>query len=186
MKLQPLTPDELGQLVEIAERSIHQAVLGRQWHPDPIAYSARLRQPGAVFVTLRQHHRLRGCVGTLTATEPLVMAVADRAKAAAFDDPRLPGVRLGDLADLEVSVSVLSAPEPMAVNGVDELVAAIRPGVDGVVIEADRHHATFLPAVWDDLPHPQEFVDALWRKAGMTPGTWPDHAVASRYTAQHS
>ena len=71
-------------------------------------------------------------------------------------------------------------------NGVDELVAAIRPGVDGVVIEADRHHATFLPAVWDDLPHPQEFVDALWRKAGMTPGTWPDHAVASRYTAQHS
>ena len=173
MKLQPLTPDELGQLVEIAERSIHQAVLGRQWHPDPIAYSARLRQPGAVFVTLRQHHRLRGCVGTLTATEPLVMAVADRAKAAAFDDPRFPGVRLGDLADLEV-------------NGVDELVAAIRPGVDGVVIEADRHHATFLPAVWDDLPHPQEFVDALWRKAGMTPGTWPDHAVASRYTAQHT
>ena len=65
-------------------------------------------------MTLRQHHRLRGCVGTLTATEPLVMAVADRAKAAAFDDPRFPGVRLGDLADLEVSVSVLSAPEPMA------------------------------------------------------------------------
>jgi AmmeMemoRadiSam system protein A len=187
MKTERLSPEECAQLVDVAERSIRVAVLERRrWRPDPAEYPSALQEPQAAFVTIKRCGRLMGCVGTLAAGEPLVVAVADRARAAALDDPRFTGVRADDLPDLEVSVSVLSPPTPLAVDGYDELVAAIRPGVDGVVIDASRHHATFLPAVWDDLPDPEQFVGALWHKAGIAPRTWPPGAVASRYTAQHA
>lgn len=187
MKTERLSPEECAQLMSVAEWSICMAVLERRrWLPDPAEYPSALQAPRAAFVTIKRHGRLMGCVGTLAAAEPLVVAVADRARAAALDDPRFTGVRAHDLPDLDVSVSVLSPPTPLAVDGYDELVTVIRPGVDGVVINADRHHATFLPAVWDDLPDPEEFVWALWRKAGIAPRAWPLGALASRYTAQHA
>lgn len=182
-----LAPEECATLVEVAERSIRLAVLEhRRWVPVPVEYSPALQEPRAVFVTLERHGRLMGCVGTLSATEPLVVAVADRARAAALADPRFTGIRVDDLPDLDVSVSVLSPPTPLGVDGYDELVAVICPGIDGVVIDAERHHATFLPAVWDDLPDPEEFVRALWSKARLEPREWPTGARASRYSAQHA
>lgn len=63
----------------------------RRWVPNAADYPPPLRAPGAWFVTLRRHGRLLGCIGTL-ATESLVVTVADRARAAAFDDPRFPGI----------------------------------------------------------------------------------------------
>jgi AmmeMemoRadiSam system protein A len=126
-----------------------------------------------------------GCIGTLSAARPLVITVADRARAAALTDPRVGPVRPRDLADLDVSVSVLSPLEPMAVAGYDQLVAALRPFVDGVVIDSDRSRATFLPSVWETLPEPAAFVAALWLKAGIPQWTWPRGAHPSRYTAQH-
>lgn len=182
----PLSASERTQLLQVAEQSIRMAVLEqRRWLPDPADFPPALQEPVAAFVTLERHGRLMGCVGTLAAIEPLAVTVADRARAAAQADPRFEGVRPGDLADLDVSVSVLSPPEPLAVNGYDQLIAAIRPGVDGVVIDADRYRATFLPAVWDDLPDREAFIAALWRKAGLSPRAWPSGARASRYTAQY-
>ena len=187
MTTERLTPEDCAELVEVAERSIRLVVVEhRRWIPDPVEYSSALQEPRAVFVTLERHGRLMGCVGTLSATEPLVVADADRARAAARADPRFIGIRVDDLTDLDVSVSVLSTSTPIAVGGYDELVATICPSVDGVVIDAERHHATFLPTVWDDLPDPEEFVRALWSKAGLAPRAWPTGARASRYTAQHA
>ncbi|MGB8859406.1 MAG: AmmeMemoRadiSam system protein A [Ilumatobacteraceae bacterium] len=182
-----LTPDELTLLVDVAERSVHLAVLEHvRWQPEPTAYPEALRRPAAVFVTLERQGRLMGCIGTLTPGEPMVVAVADRARAAALADPRFRAIGPDDLPELDVSVSVLSPPAPIAAESYDELVAALRAGIDGVIIEAGRHRATFLPAVWDDLPEPEGFVAALWRKAGLAPRSWPREAQASRYTAQHA
>jgi AmmeMemoRadiSam system protein A len=187
MNADPLSPAQCAQLVEVAELAIRSAVLEhRRWLPDPGEYPLALVAPRATFVTLQRHGRLRGCIGTLTAAEPLVVAVADRARAAALDDPRFAGVEADELDELDVSVSVLTPPEPMPVHTYDELVTALRPGIDGLVIAADRYHATFLPAVWNDLPDREQFVAALWRKAGITPRAWPPGARASRYTAQHA
>lgn len=186
MNAPPLTDAELDLLVQVAEHSVRVAVTEHaRWRPDTAAYPPALRRPGAAFVTLERDAWLLGCIGTLSADQPLVDTVADRARAAALSDPRVGPVRDTDLPWLSVSVSVLSASEPMQVDGYDELVAALRPGVDGLVIDSDRHRATFLPAVWETLPDPADFVAALWRKAGIPPHAWPSGARASRYTAQH-
>lgn len=182
-----LTAQELDALVEVAVESIRRAVAeGRRWEPDPAEHPEALRRPGATFVTLRRAGALRGCIGTLEATEPLVTAVADRARAAALADPRFLPVEPRELGDLEVSVSVLSAPGPLRVGSWQELRDALRPGVDGLVVEAGHHRATFLPSVWEELPAPEAFLDALWRKAGLPPRVWPAGIAISRYTAQHA
>ena len=184
---QPLSDDDLQRLVRVAEQSVEVAVLrGATDHPDIADHPAALREPRAVFVTLRRHGHLRGCIGTLAATQPLVMAVADRARASALADPRFDPVQPHELDDLEVSVSVLTAPAPLAVDDFDELVAALRPGIDGIVVEAGQHRATFLPSVWEELTEPLQFLDALWLKADLSPRTWPPHIRISRYTAQHA
>jgi AMMECR1 domain-containing protein len=83
---------------------------------------------------------------------------------------------------MTVKVSVLSTLEPFAVESYDDLVARLRPGVDGVVV-ADRHRrATLLPSVWRQLPEPAGFVAALWQKAGLRPGSWPEGVRLLRYT----
>ena len=181
-----LTPEELDDLLRVAEESVHRAVRGRRWLPEPQDHPEAVRRPGATFVTLRRGGRLRGCIGTLEATEPLVVAVADRARAAALADPRFLPVEPGELDGLEVSVSVLSLMEPFPVRSWDELRDALRTGVDGLVVEAGYHRATFLPSVWEDLPDPAAFLDALWRKAGLAPRAWPAGIRSSRYTAQHA
>ncbi|MDO8361967.1 MAG: AmmeMemoRadiSam system protein A [Actinomycetota bacterium] len=182
-----LSPAELDTLVDIAERSVRRAVLqGGSLHPEPAEYPPALRAPGAVFVSLHRHGTLRGCIGTLAAVAPLVDAVADRARAAALTDPRFTAVRPDELSDLQVSISVLSAPEPIEVDSYDALVAALRPGVDGLIVESGRHRATFLPVVWEELPAGEAFVAHLWRKAGLPPRSWPRGTTALRYVAQHA
>lgn len=182
-----LCADDMQRLVHVAEQAVELAVLhGATMHPDVADYPPSLAEPGAAFVTLRRHGRLRGCIGTLVATDPLVVAVADRARAAALADPRFDPVGPAELDDLEVSVSVLSAPRPLAVADFDGLVDALRPGIDGVVVDAGPHRATFLPSVWEELPQPLQFLDALWRKAGLQPRAWPRGIAISRYGAQHA
>jgi len=178
---------ELGALVEVTERSVVLAVTkGHVWVPRPEDYPPALRERGAAFVTLREDGRLRGCIGTLVAVDSLVVTVADRARAAALDDPRFPPVSRRELADLDVSVSVLSPMRALPVAGYEDLLGKVRPGVDGLMIQAVYHAATFLPSVWEELPEPAEFLAHLWLKARLTPGAWPDGMAVFRYTAQHA
>jgi AMMECR1 domain-containing protein len=59
--------------------------------------------------------------------------------------------------------------------------AALRPGVDGVIFEWREARATFLPQVWAQLPDPARFVAALKRKAGLAADFWAADVRLSRY-----
>lgn len=141
----------------------------------------RLRQPGASFVSLRLDGDLVGCVGSLAAGRPLWRDVAHNAMAAGFEDPRFPPVGADDLADLGVTVSVLS-PTAALPGERAALAAALRPGVDGLVIEAGSTRGTFLPSVWRTLPEVDDFLGALMTKAGLAANPWPTDLRAWRYT----
>ena len=182
-----LSAHELDELLGVAEKAVQLAVRERRaYHPTVADFPPTLAERGAVFVTLRRHGQLRGCIGTLEAVDPLVEAVADRARAAALHDPRFEPVTPDELDELDVSVSVLSPPAPLAVADHADLRAQLRPGIDGLVVEAGSHRATFLPSVWEDLADPDEFLHALWRKAGLPAGSWPPGIRCARYTAQHA
>lgn len=140
-----------------------------------------LRDPGACFVTLRTDGRLQGCIGSLVAHRPLGLDVAANAAAAAFDDPRLPALTPADVPTTEVHVSILGPMHPVSAPDRRALRAVLRPGVDGLVVESAGRRATFLPAVWAQVTDVDEFLDALWHKAGLPPGSWLDGIALQTY-----
>ena len=142
---------------------------------------AWLDEPGAVFVTLTRHGDLRGCIGSLEARRPLLEDLRANALAAAFGDPRFPPLGEEELDGIQVEVSILSRPEPVGFRDEADLLARLRPGIDGVILEHGWHRATFLPQVWEQLPEPRQFLAQLKRKAGLASDFWADDIRISRY-----
>jgi hypothetical protein len=122
----------------------------------------------ATFVTLVQDGALRGCIGSLQARRPLGADVESNARAAAFSDPRFTPLTAPELDRTEVEVSVLSHPVRVLFADHQELVAQLRPGVDGLILAADERRGTFLPQVWEQLREPETFLAHLKRKAGLS------------------
>jgi len=143
---------------------------------------AFLHQVGATFVTLMRHGTLRGCIGTLQAHRTLLVDVKANAKAAAFLDPRFEPLTATELRTTRIEVSLLTTPEPIAFGTQDEAVAALRPGIDGVILEFGAKRGTFLPQVWEQLPAPRSFFAHLKQKAGLPADFWADGVRLSRYT----
>lgn len=148
----------------------------------PVATPAWLDQDGAVFVTLTQDGALRGCIGSLTPYRSLRDDVHGNAVAAATRDPRFTPLRADELERTHVEVSVLSTPEPIAATSKEEAIAALRPGIDGVILECDGHRGTFLPQVWEKIPDPGDFLDHLARKARLPDDRWDPATRLWRYT----
>jgi MEMO1 family protein len=142
---------------------------------------AALAAPGATFVTLRLRGELRGCVGTLAAERPLAEDVCWHAVAAAFHDTRFDPLGTAEFADLEVEVSLLGAAQPLHAASEADARSALRPGLDGVILEWRGRRATFLPQVWEQLPGPREFLAALKTKAGLPRDFWAEDLRLSRY-----
>lgn len=150
--------------------------------PAPGTDQPWLREPGASFVTLTINGDLRGCIGSLVAHRPLEDDVVSNAQAAAFEDPRFLPLTEHELDAVSIEVSVLSEPVPMSFSSRDDALAQLRPGVDGVVLTAGHHRATFLPQVWSQLPSPGQFIGHLLRKAGLPADYWSPAMRLERYT----
>jgi AmmeMemoRadiSam system protein A len=182
---EPRAIGEREALLALARASIEHGVhTGLPLAVDLLALPPGLRAPGAAFVTLHRHGELRGCTGELEARQPLAASVAHQAFSAAFRDPRFAPLASAELADLDVHISILGPLSPLDVGSLAELIAALRPGIDGLLIDDGLHRATFLPAVWESLPEPLTFACELWRKAGLASGAWPAELRAWRYEVE--
>jgi len=163
----------------------HNAIASEFGEPTlDLAHPDWMDVPGAVFVTLTQHGNLRGCIGSLEARRALINDVQANARAAAFQDPRFDPLNKNELAITRVEVSILSAAEPMPFSSETDALSQLRPGVDGVILEYQRHRATFLPQVWEQLPDARQFMANLKRKAGLAENFWADDLRLSRYRVE--
>jgi len=151
-------------------------------HPDSTA--PELRERRSCFVTLEHTHRLRGCVGSVRAKRMLVEDVATNAYDAAFHDPRFKQLSVEELDALQIEISVLSNPEILKVHSENELTEKLIPGVDGVILSQGALQGTFLPAVWEKLPEPLDFIRELKQKAGFASDYWSESIVVERYTTE--
>ena len=180
-----LDPRSRRALLDIAIDAIGQRLAtGRGRLPDPEALPRPLQDPGACFVTLERDGRLLGCIGSLEPCRALGVDAAVNALGAAFRDPRFGPLSASDFEAMDVEVSVLSAPSTLHADDIRSLAAALRPGVDGVLIDAPGHRSTFLPAVWAKLPDTRSFLEHLWRKADLSPFRWPDGMLVQTYTTE--
>jgi len=140
-----------------------------------------LKPARASFVTLTQEGRLRGCIGSLEAQRPLGEDVRDNARAAALSDPRFPALTREELDSTRIEVSLLSTPKLTVFADHADLIAQLRPGEDGLILECGTARATFLPQVWEGLPDAEQFVAELKRKAGLAPGASTAKCRVQRY-----
>ncbi len=138
----------------------------------------------ACFVTLRHEGALRGCIGSVEATRPLAIEVAEQALAAGFRDPRFPPLDHEGLEEIEISISILHPPERIAVSSRNDLLNRLRPGVDGLIVQDRAARGVFLPSVWEQLPTADAFVRHLMRKAGLPENHWSDDILLSRFETE--
>jgi AmmeMemoRadiSam system protein A len=175
--MKPLEISEQRQLLAIARRAIEAAVC--RAGPEAVSttgldsaadlLSARLSEPAAAFVTIREHGQLRGCIGLMRFEAPLWLNVHDAARAAALDDPRFLPVAETELALLRVEVSVLEPPVALADP------AGFVAGRHGIIIERGMRRALLLPQVatemgWDS----RQMLEAVCRKANLPVDAWRD------------
>lgn len=172
-------------LLGIARQTIEAALLAARFRSDDADIPVSLHEHRASFVTLKADGELRGCIGTLEPVRPLHADVAHNAYSAAFRDPRFPPLSSGEVAHLTIEISVLDKPEPINAASYRDLLEQLRPAIDGLIVEAGKQRATFLPSVWDTLPDSEDFVLHLWKKAGLRFGSWPPGIRLLRYGAQH-
>jgi AmmeMemoRadiSam system protein A len=147
-------------------------------------YPPALQQPRATFVTLYINDELRGCIGTLEVSRPLVVDIAHNAREAAFHDPRFAPLSKHEIDRLQIHISILGTPEIMTFSSEQDLIRQLRPGMDGLILTAAGRRGTFLPSVWESLPAPEEFLAHLKIKAGLPINYWPDDAKVERYTTE--
>jgi AmmeMemoRadiSam system protein B/AmmeMemoRadiSam system protein A len=182
-----LTPADRATLMKLARSAIADGVAGREVTPPPLDdLGPALRSERATFVTLHRHGELRGCCGSVKAFEPLAWNVVRSARTAAFGDRRFAPVTETEAADLELHLSLLTTPTPMQFVTEADLVTQLRPGIDGVIlVEQDLgRQGVFLPAVWEQLPQPRDFVRRLKQKAGLPPDYWSPWMRAQRFEVE--
>jgi len=158
-----LSLDDQKKLLKYA-RDVIRASLYHQGEPEAPALSTTLRC--GAFVTLRKAGSLRGCIGRMQSSDPIVTTVSEMAYAAAFEDPRFPPLRKEELELIDIEITLLSPLRPIAPE--DVVV-----GRHGILISAWGRSGVLLPQVpveygWDR----ETFLDQVCRKAGLPTDTW--------------
>ena len=153
-------------LLKIARESIASQLQDRMpRYPEEIA--EHLKEKCGVFVTLHVGEKLRGCIGTMHGTEPLIDAVKDMARSSAFHDPRFPRLTNDELQAITIEISVLTPLE--RVRSVDD----IKIGKHGIYMSKGPYSGVLLPQVATEQGWGrEEFLSFTCRKAGLPADAW--------------
>ena len=130
--------------------------------PDNLPAEITNRRAGA-FVSLHKDGNLRGCIGTIMATqENLAEEILQNAISACSKDPRFSPVTIDELDDIEYSVDVLSEPE--RIFDIKDLDVKRY----GVIVENGARRGLLLPDL-EGVDTVEEQIAISKRKAGIRP-----------------
>jgi AmmeMemoRadiSam system protein A len=168
--------EERTLLLRLAHDSISSALERTEISFDPpTPHLAELR---GVFTSLYLNGELRGCVGYVLPAASVYRAVAETARAAAFDDNRFSPVTPDEAPHLEIELSILSPPQPIAAG-------AVEIGRHGLLVSQHGRRGLLLPQVpvehnWDRAT----FLEQTCRKAGLPLDAWQKGATLQVFTAE--
>lgn len=166
-----VSPQEEEWFSRLARQAVESVFAGRAdapapEPPDDLRDGLATRILGC-FVTLQLDGRLRGCIGTIIAHEPLRENIWRMARAAAFQDFRFSPLTLAEWGRCRTHISILGPLEPCPSPDLVEI------GKHGLVLRLGRVAGVFLPEVpveqgWDRAA----YLENLCRKASLPPGSW--------------
>ena len=172
-----LSKEKQKLLIDIAYASIaHGLKHNLPLIPKLEDYSPVYAEARGLFVTLNLNDNLRGCIGNTEPAYPLIIAATRNAYNAAFCDHRFNKLSASEFEKIDLSISVLTPKKEIFFDSDKDILAQLRPGVDGLIISSGACSATFLPAVWEKLPSTEVFLTQLKHKAGINPAHVPERA----------
>ena len=123
-----------------------------------------LQNRAGVFVSLKKHGELRGCIGTISpTTDSIAQEIAQNAVSAGTGDPRFYPVEEDELEELQYSVDILGSPE--AIDGASKLDVKKY----GVIVRSGYRSGLLLPNL-EGVDTVEEQLDIVLQKAGISKG----------------
>ncbi|GAG02729.1 unnamed protein product, partial [marine sediment metagenome] len=164
-------------LVTLARKTIDEYLKNAKAKTVPEDTSEKLKEKAGVFVTLDTYpnKELRGCIGHPYPDSPLVEATIDSAISAATRDPRFPRVKIEELENIVIDISILTPPKLLEVNDPKEYISKIEIGKSGLIAELGFMKGLLLPQVPVEYKWSQEeFLAHTCMKAGLPLNAWKD------------
>jgi AmmeMemoRadiSam system protein A len=170
-----IAPDGIGppelddgdrkELLRIARATLRE-FLTSGYLPPGAPHRKPLLRPAGAFVSVHVETSLRGCMGRVEADQPLYLTVEELTVAAATRDPRFEPIRLEEVRQAKLEISILSPVVPGTIE-------AIEIGKHGLMVTRGPRRGLLLPKVavehgWDA----ERFLDETCGKAGLAPGAW--------------
>ncbi|MDF2840315.1 MAG: uncharacterized protein K0Q99_1087 [Clostridia bacterium] len=123
-----------------------------------------LQNKAGVFVSLKKHGELRGCIGTIApTTESIAQEIIQNAVSASTKDPRFYPIEEEELDELQYSVDVLGEPE--TINGPNQLDVQRY----GVIVRSGSKSGLLLPNL-EGVDTIEQQLDIVLQKAGISKG----------------
>lgn len=150
-------------IVMLAKKAVEEYIKEGRVIQKPEELMEEMGLRAGVFVCLKKHGELRGCIGTiLPAAECVAEEAIKNAISAAIQDPRFPPVEEEELGELEYSVDILCPPEEVRdASGLD-------PKKYGVIVAKAQKRGLLLPDL-EGVDTVEEQLRIAKLKAGIDP-----------------
>ncbi len=127
-----------------------------------------LKQHIASFITIYLDDELRGSMGSVIPTRPLLDDIIHNAKSAAFEDSRFTPLKTSEYLRSSLELSLLTEPKELVYDTIADIKDQVRYAEDGLIISLGERQAAFLPQIWSQLNDFDAFFSHLLREAGLT------------------
>ncbi|WP_076407477.1 AmmeMemoRadiSam system protein A [Shewanella sp. UCD-KL12] len=144
-----------------------------------------LNLPLGCFITLTIDDELKGCIGTIESDRPLSQSIPDLATSSAFYDRRFSPLLEEQLEQVRIEISLLSPLSAIDVSSQAQLEEYLSINKLGVLLSEGDKRSVFLPQVWQQLPQPKHFLDALKNKAGWPCDYWSKQLSVKVFSVVH-
>jgi hypothetical protein len=149
-------------LAELARQTV-ESYIREGKRPEPEELTPEMEEKAGVFVSIHKSGDLRGCIGTFDpATNNVAEEIILNAISSATRDPRFLPISPDELEDLDYSVDVLTAPEPVQSE------AQLDPKKYGVIVESGYNRGLLLPDL-EGVDSPEQQIDICRQKADIAP-----------------
>jgi len=167
-----MTQEEGALLLKVARTAIEHHLA--QKPPPPLDQkNPHLWEKRGAFVTLMKEGKLRGCIGRIEETHPLIETVSQMAIEAAFNDPRFAPLKKEELPLLFLEVSILSSLKKVTDS------QTIQVGRDGLLVQKGFFSGLLLPQVAEEYHWTrEEFLTNTCYKAGLPADAWKEEDTA--------
>jgi hypothetical protein len=173
MRGEPMSEEDFPVL--LAKRTIEDYLRSGKVISPPSRIPEVFQKKAGTFVSLHKKGKLRGCIGTYLPTQDnLANEIIKNAISAATQDPRFPPVDTSEIRDLEISVDVLSKPEPVKSQ------RELDPKKYGVIVSKGWQRGLLLPDL-EGVDTVEQQLEIAKQKAGLG-GTSVEQLEIQRFT----